>query len=116
MSALHASLAAWALSFGGMAALAFAMDRHYEQLTGRHEVPAARRLGLRGAGALLLAAAFAPCVLGWGGSVGTVLGLGFWSLGALSAAGLIALRPRLAAGLAVAAAALAAVVAAAQLL
>ncbi|MEG2050341.1 MAG: DUF3325 family protein, partial [Comamonas sp.] len=34
MSMLQAALAAWALAWAGMTALAFAMERHYQQLTG----------------------------------------------------------------------------------
>ncbi|MGB3068648.1 MAG: DUF3325 domain-containing protein [Ottowia sp.] len=103
MNMLHASFLAWLLSFGGMAALAFAMDRHYEQLTGRREVPARRRAALRCAGALLLAGVVPPSVLGWSASVGAVATLGFWSLGALAAAGLMSWSPRYTARVAVAA-------------
>lgn len=103
MNTLHASLLAWSMSFGGMAALAFAMDRHYEQLTGRREVPAPWRAILRCAGALLLAGVVLPSVLGWSASVGVVAMLGFWSLGALAAAGLMSWSPRYTARVAVAA-------------
>lgn len=66
MSTLHASLAALALAFAGMAALAFAMDRHYEQLTGARELPARCGPQLRGLGTALLALALVPVVSGWG--------------------------------------------------
>ncbi len=95
MSALYASLDALALSTAGMAALAFAIDRHHEQLTGADVQPATQRVVLRSLGALFLAAAVAPCVLAWSASVGVVAALGFWSLGALLVAGLMALSPRL---------------------
>ncbi|XJC72863.1 DUF3325 family protein [Delftia tsuruhatensis] len=65
MSTLHASLAALALAFAGMVALAFAMDRHYEQLTGARELPARRGPQLRGLGTALLALALVPVVSGW---------------------------------------------------
>ncbi len=93
-STLHAALVAWGLSLGGMAALAFAMDRHYAQLTGALEAPALRRHGLRLAGAALLLGAVVPCVLHWGASVGAVAVLGFWSMGALLVAGGLAARAR----------------------
>lgn len=95
MSALYASLQALALSTAGMAALAFAIDRHHEQLTGADALPATQRVVLRSLGALFLAAALLPCVLAWSASVGVVAMLGFWSLGALLVAGLMSLSPRL---------------------
>ncbi len=100
MSTLHASLAALALAFAGMAALAFAMDRHYEQLTGARELPARRGPQLRGLGTALLALALVPVVSGWGGTVGTVAWLGFVSAGALMAVALISAHARWAARLA----------------
>lgn len=95
MSALYASLQALALSTAGMAALACAIDRHHEQLTGAQALPVTQRVVLRSLGALFLAAAVAPCVLAWSASVGVVAMLGFWSLGALLVAGLMSLSPRL---------------------
>lgn len=106
MSMLSASLQAWALSFAGMAALAFAMDRHYAQWTAVDEVPVAKRRLWRLAGVLLLAAVWVPAVAGWSASVSTVVVLGFWSLGALLTAAWMALSPRWAARSAMAAAAL----------
>ena len=94
MSMLQASLAAWALAWAGMAALAFAMERHYEQLTGNMTQPRLHRYGLRAAGALLLAASLFMCLVGWGTSVGVVAWLGWLSLGALSSALLVSLWPR----------------------
>ena len=101
MSTLQTSWLAWALSFGGFAALAFAMDRHYRQLTERDDVPVAQRWVLRGAGTSLLVAVFMVCLQTWGSSVGTVVALWFWSLGALIAAGLLGILPRVMACLAV---------------
>ena len=57
MNALQASVLAFALAFAGMVALAFAMERHHEQLTGAMEISRARSRLLRCAGALLLAVA-----------------------------------------------------------
>ncbi len=100
MSTWLASWLAGAASFAGMAALALAMDRHYLQSTGNDEVPRLQRQVLRSVGAVLLAAVFIPCVQAWGGTVGMVVSLGFWSLGALMVAGVMAASPRLAAALA----------------
>lgn len=102
MSTLQTFGLAWALSFSGFSALAFAMDRHYRQLTGRDGVPVAQRWVLRSLGSVLLVAAFTACLKTWGNSVGVVAALGFWSLGALVAAGLIAALPRVMAFLAAA--------------
>ncbi|MEG2045948.1 MAG: DUF3325 domain-containing protein [Comamonas sp.] len=94
MSMLYASLLAWLLSFGGMTALAFAMDRHYTQWTGKDDIPLALRILLRSAGVLLLAGVWVPSVLGWSSSVSTVVAIGFWSLGALLAVGGLSLSAR----------------------
>lgn len=94
MSPDIASLQAFALAFSGMAALAFAMDRHYEQLTRRRQTPYLQRLLLRGLGMALVAAAIVPCILAWGGSVGTVVWLGFLSAGALCQSLLLPYLPR----------------------
>ncbi len=83
-----------------MAALAFAMDRHYEQLTGARELPARRGPQLRSLGTALLALAIVPVVSGWGGTVGSVAWLGFVSAGALMAVALISAHARWAARLA----------------
>lgn len=104
MNPLHASALALALAFAGMAALAFAMDRHHEQLTGALEVPAARRWLLRGAGTLALAAAAVPCVWAWGATVGPIAWLGWLSAAALGVAGLLGVAARWVAGVACAAA------------
>lgn len=97
MTTLHACLLALALAFAGMAGLGFAMDRHYQQLTQAHEAPPGHRRLLRGAGAVLLTAAVAPCWLAWGGSVGVVVWLGFLSAGALCVALLLPYLPLVAA-------------------
>lgn len=90
------------LSYAGMAGLCLAMDRHHAQVWGHDATPAACS-GLRLAGWLLLAAALLPCVWGWGGSVGTVVWLGFLSAGALGVVGVLSYAPRWAAGGALAA-------------
>ncbi|MDR3002977.1 MAG: DUF3325 domain-containing protein [Acidovorax sp.] len=94
MNTLHASLLALALSFTGMAALAFAMDRHYEQLTGRYEIPLAQRWLLRCLGTVALVAAIFPCVAAWGTTVGAVAWLGWISVAALAVVALISAAPR----------------------
>ncbi len=93
MTTVQASLQAFALAFAGMAALAFAMDRHHEQLAGEMEVPVKRRRGLRFAGALLLAAAAVPCIQVWSVSAGGVVWLGWLSMGAITAVALISMAP-----------------------
>lgn len=100
MSTLNASITALALAFAGMAALALAMDRHYEQWTGARELPPGRALQLRCLGVPLLAASFVPAWLAWGATAGTVAWLGFVSAGALLAVALISWRARWAARLA----------------
>lgn len=92
-----APLIAFSLALAGMAALALAMDRHHEQLTGARDVPVRRRMVLRGAGALLLAASALPCLAAWGPTVGAVAWLGWLSAGALAAVALISAAPRWAA-------------------
>jgi predicted nucleic acid-binding protein len=77
MTLWQSSLQAFALSMGGMTALAFAMDRHYAQLTSLDEVPTAHRMALRVLGALLLLAVCLPAMRGWSATVGSVLVLGF---------------------------------------
>ena len=101
MSAWQASLVSLGLAWSGILALALAMDRHYEQLTGLREVPGARRRWLRWAGALLLGAVALLCQQAWGGSVGVVACLGFWSVGAVATVALLSAWPRWAARVAV---------------
>ena len=106
MTVWYASLLSLALAHAGMAALSFAMDRHHEQLTHqRQQMPLQRRALLRLAGVVLLMAAVVPCVMAWGGTVGSVAWLGFLSAGALLVALLLPYRPRAIACLAACAAA-----------
>ncbi|NHZ94764.1 DUF3325 domain-containing protein [Massilia sp. CCM 8734] len=88
-----ASLLALGLAYAGMGLLCLAMDRHHVQAW-RREPSVRLRLGLRGAGAILLALALLPCVATWGGTVGTVLWLGFLSAGALPLVFLLPYAPR----------------------
>ncbi|WAH65058.1 DUF3325 domain-containing protein [Xanthomonas hortorum] len=100
MGGLITALLGTALCHAGMLALAVAMHRHYEQLTGRRTAPVTQRWLLRSIGTCLLFAALVLCVLGWGGTVGTMLWLGFLSVGALWAALGLAYAPRWSAWLA----------------
>lgn len=97
MSELPACLLSLALAFAGMAALAFAMERHYEQLTGARALPAQRHWQLRSLGAALLLSALLPCVWAWGATVGSVAWLGFLSAGAVGCVAAISAAPRWAA-------------------
>ncbi|QIL72805.1 DUF3325 domain-containing protein [Diaphorobacter sp. HDW4B] len=85
MTELHAGLVVLALAWGGMTALAFAMDRHHEQLTGKRSMASSRAISLRGAGAFMLLLSAVPSILVWGSTVGFVAWLGFVSAGALLA-------------------------------
>lgn len=95
MSEWLAGLLSLALAFAGMSALAFAMERHYEQLTGVRNRPPVRRL--RCLGAALLLAVLLPCVWAWGATVGSVAWLGFVSAGAVGSVLGISAAPRWAA-------------------
>jgi hypothetical protein len=88
-----ASVLALALAYAGMALLCLAMDRHHQQVWGREPSPG-QRLGLRGAGALLLALALVPCVAAWSASVGGVLWLGFLSAAVLPLVFMLPYAPR----------------------
>ena len=91
-----APLAALALAHAGMAGLALAMDRHYEQATGHAEVPRAQRLALRVAASLLLMLSLAACTGAWGATVGFVAWWGFLTACGLMAGLLLTYGPRLA--------------------
>jgi hypothetical protein len=100
MGGLMTALLGTALCHAGMLAVAVAMHRHYEQLTGRRTAPATQRWLLCAIGACLLVAALVLCVLDWGGTVGTLLWFGFLSAGALWVALGLAYAPRWSAWLA----------------
>lgn len=88
-------LVASLLAFVGMGLLSFAMDRHHGDMTGRRDGPGAgTRRAAQAAGALLLAVCAGACLRGGGASVGVVLGLGAWSVGALGVATALSLAPR----------------------
>ena len=91
-----APLAALTLSFGGMAGLALAMDRHHEQVTGRAEVPRTQRRVLRWAASLLLALALAACIGAWGATVGLTAWCGLLTAGGLLVGVLMTCAPHLA--------------------
>ncbi len=93
------ALAALALSFSGMSALALAMDRHHQQLRQRDVAPRLRNI-LRVLGGILLVMALLPCIDLWGGGAGIVAWAGFLTAGTLLLAILLPYAPRLAAGLA----------------
>lgn len=99
-----AVLLSWALALAGMAALALAIDRHHEQLTGARAQPRRRAALLQLLGVLLLAAAAVPCVQAWGASVGPLAWLGCLSAGALAVAWGLSWAPRGLAALALVAA------------
>ncbi|MCC4615410.1 DUF3325 domain-containing protein [Xanthomonas campestris pv. asclepiadis] len=101
MDGLITALLDTALCHAAMMALAVAMHRHYEQLTGCRTASVTQRWWLRSVGVCLLIAALVLCVFAWGGTVGTLLWLGFLSVAALWVALGMAYAPRWSAGLAV---------------
>lgn len=84
---------AFAFVFAGFAALSLSMERHHRQVWAR--LPKGRAaLGYRLAGFGLIAAALAPSMAAWGGSVGVVAWLGLLTIGALGVALLLTAVPR----------------------
>lgn len=77
-----------------MAALSLAMDRHYEQVSGRFYVPRWQRIALRVLGALLLLLSLWVCMAGSGVSVGAVTWAGWLTASALAVALLLTYVPR----------------------
>ncbi|NIF85806.1 DUF3325 domain-containing protein [Comamonas sp. Tr-654] len=94
MSMLHTTFLALALAWAGMTALALAMERHYEQLTGALELPQLHRRLLRGAAVLLLPTSLLLCLASWGCSVGVTSWIGLLSVGASGTATLLCIQPR----------------------
>jgi len=94
MTTMPLLLAVLCLSYAGMAALCLALERHYHQLTGRHEIPRAVRMALRILGAALLLGALALCLRGWGPTVGWVAWFAWLTTGALAVALLASYAPR----------------------
>lgn len=84
------------LAIAGMITLGLAMDRHYQQLTGKYEIPKAMRVGLRSLGVLLLAASLWCCVVQWDATVGAAVWCGMLTAGMLMAALLFSYAPKLA--------------------
>ncbi len=101
---------AFALCWSGMQALALAMDRHYEQLTGLREAPRRLRVASRIVGSVLLAVALWLCVSAWGPAIGFVAWWGFLTLGALAVSLLLPSMPRIGSGAAAVAGVLATLV------
>lgn len=99
-------LAALCLAYTGFTALCLGLAKHYEQAFGARPAPGrSRLLRLAGWSALVLSAAAAVAAAGW--SMGAVEWFGALSVSALLLVLLLPYRPRLAAGLGVAALALA---------
>ncbi|SDV46100.1 DUF3325 family protein [Chitinasiproducens palmae] len=92
MTTLAWALAIW-LSLAGFATLSAAMYRHQQTIL-RREVGRGATLSLRLGGALLLAAAAAPCVALLGGPVGTVGWCGALTAGAAAVAAMHTYAPR----------------------
>jgi len=84
------AVALLSLSVPGMAALAFAMERHQTWLAPRWRGRNAR-LALRAAGITLLASALACAVVAIGWSFGVLLWLGLLTPSALAIVGVLAL-------------------------
>ncbi|MDX3895852.1 DUF3325 domain-containing protein [Pusillimonas sp.] len=98
MTTMPLLLAVLCLSYAGMAALCLALERHYHQLTGRHEIPRAIRMALRILGAALLLGGLALCLRGWGPTVGWVAWFAWLTTGALAVALLASYAPRFMSG------------------
>lgn len=82
------------LTYGGMAALCLAMNRHYRQV--RFAAPAPRlKLTLRVLGSALLIIALLLGISGWGVTIGPVVWFGVLSVSALTLIFLLPYRPRL---------------------
>jgi len=88
-------LLALCLSFSAFTALSLAMEKHQMDLHGRQAASVSRRRMWSVLGWLLLAAAFALCVVDHGWALGPVLWLGAMTLGGLLLAfGLYPWKPR----------------------
>jgi hypothetical protein len=86
-------LTAITLTYGGMAALALAIDRHHRQAYGA-DATRRTRLLLRCVGAVLLLLAIPPCVQLWGPGAGMVAWTGMLTVGALPPAIILPYWPR----------------------
>lgn len=94
MSTLIAASVALGLAFAAFAALALAMDRHYEQVMHRMHAHKTLRLCLRAAGAALMLLALWCCVTAWGAVVATLVWLGLLSCAALMTTLALSYMPR----------------------
>ena len=81
-------------AFAGFAALALAMDRHFEDLLGRGRKPGKLRPCLRAGGALGLAASLLACLAADGATQGWVLWLGVMTAAAMAVVLLLSYAPR----------------------
>lgn len=88
------TLLAICLAYAGFAALCLAMERHHREVFGSRRIPPRRRLALRLAGWVLLAASFPACVAGWGWAFGPVAWCGVLTAAALPVVLLLPYRPR----------------------
>ncbi len=82
------------MAFASLSAAGLAMDRHYEQVTGRYASAAGFKRAMRAAALLLAAGALACCRLAWGEAVSVIAWLGFLSCGAFLAGLMFAYAPR----------------------
>jgi len=89
-----ATLVAALLCHPAMMALSLVMGRHYEQLTGRREVPAIRRHLLRVTGWALLLLAAMLCIATFGSGVGLATWCALLTVAALTVACGLTYRPR----------------------
>ena len=94
MSAILPIVAALTLCCAGMAGLALAMDRHYEQVRGTRKVPQRWRKFSRSGGWVLLALALALCVKTWGAGIGVVTWCANLTAGAMAVIWLLPYSPR----------------------
>lgn len=100
MNEVLTSFIAFALCFSGMAALGLAMDRHYEQVTGRNEPPQRLQWALRLLGWALLVASVGICLVVWGPGVGMTAWCGWLTAGALAVSWPLPYAPRWTVGMA----------------
>jgi len=97
---LMATLLAALLCHAAMMALSLAMGRHYQQLTGKREVPARHRHLLRTSGWALLLLAATTCIRSFEISVGLTIWCALLTVAALTVACGLTYRPRLSARMA----------------
>lgn len=101
MSHVLSSVAAWALCYAGMTALALTLNRHYAQMMGPSAPSQAKRIALRVVGWLFLTASLIPVWKDWQEGIGLVAWCGLLTLAASLVAWLLPYLPRFVAGSAV---------------